>query len=112
MCVLVAITLAIISYMFWSLLNYRKNNLPPGPRGLPLLGNVLGLDLTRIETYRQLRKRYGDLVTIRLGTSTVILVNGYDTIVDALVKHADVFSDRPKGFINSVLFDHSSKYEW
>ena len=110
MLVLAAAFAVIISGLVWYLLNVRKDNLPPGPHGLPFLGNLLGLDLTKIDTYRQLRERYGDLVTIRLGTSTVILVNGYDTIVEALVKHADVFSDRPKGFINSVLFDHSS--EW
>ena len=99
----------IIAGLVIYLLKDKNGKLPPGPRGLPLLGNLLGLDLTKVDTYRMLRKRYGDIFTVALGPTKVVYINGYDNIVDALVKNADTFSDRPKGFINTVMFDHSSK---
>ena len=87
----------------------KKKNFPPGPPGLPFFGNLLGLDLSKAETNRLLRKQYGDIFTLSLGPTKVVCINGYDNFVEAFVKNADVFSDRPKSFINAVRFDHSSK---
>ncbi|KAG7264168.1 hypothetical protein CRUP_010693 [Coryphaenoides rupestris] len=57
----------------------RKVRLPPGPQGLPVLGNLLQLD--RRAPYKTMLKR------------SVVLV-GYDVIKEALVDHADDFTGR------------------
>jgi cytochrome P450 len=47
----------------------------PGPRGLPLLGNLLQLKATQLPTIlEQWANRYGPLYTLRLGRKPVIVV--------------------------------------
>ena len=74
----------------------------PGPRGLPLLGNVHQLDLTRLSTVLEgWADRYGPLYRIRLGGRDALVVADVDAIHTML-------RQRPEGYrrlhtIESVL---------
>jgi cytochrome P450 len=64
----------------------------PGPRRLPLLGNLLEIRPTQIHlTLERWARRYGDLYVIGLGPSPVLVVSGAE-----LVQH--VLRERPKEF--------------
>lgn len=77
----------------------RQADLPPGPPCLPLLGNLLWMVTgDQLTTFRELRKRYGDVFSLMVGHRTVIVLNGYDTLREAFIKNGDVFSDRPRAF--------------
>uniref|UniRef100_A0A3B4U5W7 Cytochrome P450 2K1-like n=1 Tax=Seriola dumerili TaxID=41447 RepID=A0A3B4U5W7_SERDU len=65
---------------------------PPGPRPLPLLGNLLQLDLKR--PYETLLKKYGSVFTIYMGPKKVVVLAGYKTVKEALVNHAEEFGER------------------
>ncbi|XP_031416599.1 cytochrome P450 2K3-like, partial [Clupea harengus] len=68
---------------------------PPGPRALPLLGNLLQLDLKR--TYRslcELSKKYGPVFTVSFGPKKVVVLAGYKTVKQALQNQAEEFADR------------------
>ncbi|XP_029014807.1 cytochrome P450 2K1-like [Betta splendens] len=68
---------------------------PPGPRPLPLLGNLLQLDLKRpYRTLTELSKIYGSVFTVYLGPNKVVVLAGYKTVKEALVNHAEEFGDR------------------
>ncbi|XP_045889188.1 cytochrome P450 2K1-like [Micropterus dolomieu] len=68
---------------------------PPGPRPLPLLGNLLQLDLKRpYRTLCELSKRYGSVFTVYFGTKKVVVLAGYQTVKEALVNYAEEFGDR------------------
>ncbi|XP_069584414.1 cytochrome P450 2K4-like isoform X1 [Ranitomeya imitator] len=74
--------------------NYK--NFPPGPKPLPIIGNVLMMDTGKPHnTFMQLAKEYGPVFSIQIGMSKSIVLCGYDTIKDALVNNADYFSERP-----------------
>ena len=50
--------------------------MPPGPRGYPLLGNVLQLDLNNpVEKLAKWRKEFGDILTINLTGQDVVVVS-------------------------------------
>nr|KAG5693493.1 hypothetical protein BaRGS_006483 [Batillaria attramentaria] len=49
--------------------------------------------------FREWRRQYGDVFSLYMGGRLVVVLNGYDVIKEALVKNADVFSDRPSGLI-------------
>ncbi|XP_077367235.1 cytochrome P450 2K1-like isoform X2 [Festucalex cinctus] len=70
-------------------------NEPPGPRPLPLLGNLLQMDLKRpYNTLVEMSKKYGPVFTVYLGSKKVVVLAGYKTVKEALVNHAEEFGDR------------------
>ncbi|NXA53229.1 CP1A4 protein, partial [Nothocercus julius] len=68
---------------------------PPGPRGLPILGNALQLRKDPHVVLAKLGQQYGDVMEIRIGMRPVLVLNGLDTIKQALVKQAEDFMGRP-----------------
>ncbi|KAL1769286.1 cytochrome P450 family 2 subfamily B [Sigmodon hispidus] len=72
-----------------------RGHLPPGPRPLPLLGNLLQMDRGGfLDSFRQLREKYGDVFTVHLGPRPVVMLYGTKAIREALVDQAEAFSGR------------------
>ncbi|XP_059414950.1 cytochrome P450 2K1-like [Carassius carassius] len=68
---------------------------PPGPKPLPLFGNLLNLDLTRpFDSFCELSKTYGNIFQVFLGPKKMVVLVGYKTVKEALVNHAEEFGDR------------------
>ncbi|KAM3597439.1 uncharacterized protein V6R79_004542 [Siganus canaliculatus] len=68
---------------------------PPGPRPLPLVGNLLQIDLKRpYNTFFELSKKYGSVFSLYFGNNKVVVLAGYKTVKEALVGNADAFGDR------------------
>ncbi|XP_073442595.1 cytochrome P450 2K1-like [Dendrobates tinctorius] len=106
----ITLVLSIILCLFFVLLFFgrKKNtyNLPPGPRPLPIIGNLHILDMKRpYLTMHELSKKYGPVYTLQLGVEKVVVICGYEAVRDALVNHADEFSGRPK----VAMFDEMYK---
>ncbi|XP_058468530.1 cytochrome P450 2K4-like [Solea solea] len=79
----------------WSFSSEGKGNEPPGPKPLPLLGNLLQLDLDRpFNTFLELSKKYGPVFTVYLGSNKVVVLAGYKAVKEALVNKADEFGER------------------
>ncbi|XP_029014808.1 cytochrome P450 2K1-like [Betta splendens] len=91
---------AAVGLLVLHLLYYRFNSTdrrrePPGPRPLPLLGNLLQLDLRRpYRTLTEFSKKYGSVFTVYFGPNKVVVLAGYKTVKEALVNHAEEFGDR------------------
>ncbi|XP_072286990.1 cytochrome P450 2B6-like [Pyxicephalus adspersus] len=80
---------------------YKKNNLPPGPTPLPVFGNLLQLKSGHLmDSFKEIREKYGDIYTVYLGPRRVIVLCGYEAVKEALVDQSDVFGMR--GLIPSV----------
>ncbi|NXN61273.1 CP2H2 protein, partial [Rynchops niger] len=68
---------------------------PPGPITLPIVGNILQLNLWNLpESLKKLSKKYGPVFTIYLGPQKVVVLHGYDVVKEALIDQADAFSGR------------------
>ncbi|NXA26912.1 CP1A5 protein, partial [Ibidorhyncha struthersii] len=68
---------------------------PPGPRGYPILGNVLELRKDPHLALTRLSQKYGDVMEVRIGTRPVLVLSGLETIRQALVKQGEDFMGRP-----------------
>uniref|UniRef100_A0A8C5MQW0 Cytochrome P450 n=1 Tax=Leptobrachium leishanense TaxID=445787 RepID=A0A8C5MQW0_9ANUR len=93
-----ALVLALTLLFLYNVLGNRwstKGNLPPGPKPLPLIGNLHILDLKRpYLTLMELSKQYGSIFTIQMGLTKMVIFTGYETVKDALVNHSDEFGER------------------
>ncbi|XP_074552542.1 cytochrome P450 2K1-like [Halichoeres trimaculatus] len=68
---------------------------PPRPKPLPLLGNLLQLDLKRpYRTLCELSKKYGSVFTVHFAPNKVVVLAGYKTVREALVGFAEEFGER------------------
>ncbi|KAG1966959.1 cytochrome P450 2K1-like [Pimephales promelas] len=91
-----ALLLLLVLYLLSSGSRSQKEGKePPGPKPLPLLGNLLTLDLERpFDTFFELSKTYGNIFQVCLGPRKFVVLVGYKTVKDALVNHAEEFGDR------------------
>ncbi|XP_036600753.1 cytochrome P450 2B11-like isoform X3 [Trichosurus vulpecula] len=83
----------------------RRGRLPPGPRPLPFLGNILQMDRHGLlKSFLALRDKYGDVFTIFLGPRPVVVLCGPEAVKEALVEKAEEFSGRaPMMIVDSVI---------
>ncbi|RWR98202.1 cytochrome P450 89A2-like protein [Cinnamomum micranthum f. kanehirae] len=79
----------------------NKRNLPPGPPSVPILGNLLWLTRSLFELepiLRQLRPKYGPIISLRVGSRTLVFITDASVAHKALVQKGSAFSDRPPAF--------------
>ncbi|ETE57402.1 Cytochrome protein, partial [Ophiophagus hannah] len=96
----VLIGLAVFCLLFLVLQTFQKQ-IPrglkriPGPRGYPLIGNLLEVGTDVHLSLTQMSKTYGDVMMIHLGTKPILVLSGLETIKEALVRHGEDFKGRP-----------------
>ncbi|KAE8605400.1 hypothetical protein XENTR_v10015109 [Xenopus tropicalis] len=94
-------------------------NFPPGPKPLPIIGNIHNINLKRpYLTYLELWKKYGSIFSVQIGSQKMVVLCGYETVKDALVNYAEEFSERPviPIFLDAVkeygvIFSHGENWK-
>ncbi|EKM50624.1 uncharacterized protein PHACADRAFT_213523 [Phanerochaete carnosa HHB-10118-sp] len=90
-----AATGIILAFMFDSW-RRKANYLPPGPLGLPFLGNLLQIPTKKqYVAFRNFGNIYGDITTLRVPGLTFMILNSRKAIFDLLDARSSIYSDRP-----------------
>ncbi|XP_053778812.1 cytochrome P450 2C19-like [Desmodus rotundus] len=72
-----------------------KGKLPPGPTPLPIIGNMLQLDVNNIsKSLSNLSKVYGSVFTVYFGKKPTVVLHGYEAVKEALIDRGEEFSGR------------------
>ncbi|KAL2543507.1 Cytochrome [Forsythia ovata] len=74
---------------------FKNKNLPPGPIGLPIIGNLLTIGDRPHESLANLAKIYGPLMTVKLGSVNVVVASSTEMAKEILQKHDQNFLGRP-----------------
>ncbi|KAM8953573.1 cytochrome P450 2K4-like [Pelodytes ibericus] len=94
--VLLVLTVLYVVYILKSWTQRSDKRSPPGPRPLPLIGNLHMINLRRpTDALMKFSKQYGNIYSIQMGNIKAVVLSGYETVKSALVDYADEFSGRP-----------------
>ncbi|KAM6980201.1 cytochrome P450 1A1 [Aplochiton taeniatus] len=83
------------------ILKYLYTDLPeglsrlPGPKPLPIIGNVLEMGSNPHLTLAAMSKRYGPVFQIQIGMRPVVVLGDSETVRQALIKQGEDFAGRP-----------------
>lgn len=78
-------------------LNIDELHRPPGPKPYPIIGNLACLDGYEVpyQAFDDLAKKYGPIISLRLGSVKTVVVNGIDNIKEVLITKSPHFDSRP-----------------
>ncbi|KXN92808.1 O-methylsterigmatocystin oxidoreductase [Leucoagaricus sp. SymC.cos] len=103
------ISLSVLVFSLVARLRRRKNKLPlpPGPPGLPIIGNAFDIPLVRMpQTYLEWTRRYrSDVVYLEALGKKMVIINGYDAATELLDKRSQIYSCRPQTTFLGQLMD-------
>ncbi|KAG5053863.1 hypothetical protein JHK85_006373 [Glycine max] len=89
--------LVLLLFFIRNLRTFKNPPLPPGPKGLPIIGNLHQFDSSILYLQLwQLSKKYGPIFSLQLGLRPAIVVSSPKLAKEVLKNHDLEFSGRPK----------------
>ncbi|KAF8639539.1 hypothetical protein AX17_001444 [Amanita inopinata Kibby_2008] len=87
----------------------RGVSLPPGPRGLPVIGLVRNVPHDHAwVTYAEWAKQYGDIVYTKIYGQPLVILNSVKATNEIFDRRSAIYSDRPR----MVMANELMGYDW
>ena len=113
--VAICVSVALVSiYAFRTIKSHHKEKLPPGPKGLPFLGNLFQLSLNPWKEFEVWKKEFGTsihssvvfdadsvlnagpLVYLTVAGQRILVLNAHQVAADLLDRRGHIYNDRPR----------------
>ncbi|KAM7479719.1 hypothetical protein LguiA_027932 [Lonicera macranthoides] len=91
--------LLLLPCLWWLISIFRlkfTQKLPPGPLGLPILGSLHLLGTLPHRSLQNLAKKYGPIMSLRLGSVPTIIISSPQAAELFLKTHDTIFASRPR----------------
>ncbi|BAT97806.1 hypothetical protein LR48_Vigan07g158600 [Vigna angularis] len=72
----------------------KTSKYPPGPHPFPIIGNILELGNQPHQALAKLSQIYGPIMSLKLGSTTTIVISSPHVAKEVLQKHDQIFSNR------------------
>ncbi|OSX61377.1 hypothetical protein POSPLADRAFT_1057133 [Postia placenta MAD-698-R-SB12] len=106
---ILAIVLLVTAVAFYAN-GTRRAPLPPGPRGIPFLGNMFQFNVIRpYPQYLKWAQKYGPVFSIKLGSQRIIVLSTSEAADELFVTRNKLYSSREPSHVGSDLL---SDQQW
>ena len=96
MLALLIATALIALFVFKLCLDRQRLPLPPGPKGLPFVGNLYQIpDTNPWRTFRKWHQKYGSVISVKSGSNITIILGSHKAAKDLLETRSSIYSSRP-----------------
>ena len=109
--VVVVAAILVSSLILFYLVTHKSKskslNMPPGPPGWPIVGNLFQVARSGKQFYefvQDLIPTYGPIFTLKMGARTMIILSSADLVHEALVEKGQVFATRPPENPTRIVF--------
>ncbi|KAH9033933.1 cytochrome P450 [Lactarius hengduanensis] len=89
----------LVCFVLWLIARLAQRafrNLPPGPKGLPLIGDIQHASDYDWLASSQRRDDFGELMYLSVFGQGILVINSQRVAVDLLEKRSNIYSDRPR----------------
>ncbi|KAF8091765.1 hypothetical protein N665_0436s0028 [Sinapis alba] len=98
----------LLSLFFFKTFSPSKTNLPPGPIGLPIIGNLHQLEKLLHKSFHNLSLKHGPVMLLRFGVVPVVVISSKEAAKEVLKTHDLETCSRPK-LVATGLFTYNFK---
>ncbi|KAL2539815.1 Cytochrome [Abeliophyllum distichum] len=103
-----AFILSGLIFLFTRKSKAKKLRLPPGPPGWPVVGNLFQFARSGKQFFEYTREvlipKYGPILTLKMGTRTMIIISSADLAYEALIDKGQIFASRPRENPTRTIF--------
>ncbi|KAF9004239.1 cytochrome P450 [Cyathus striatus] len=101
----VLVGLVVVLTVLYIIRSQKRLSLPPGPRGLPLIGNLLDFPKdSHWKVYSEWASRFNsDVVSIKIFGDRIVILHTYEAAQDLLEKRSSIYSSRPRTLLLTEL---------